>query len=140
MILVSHCILHFCCYRGDFTHSRCIARGCGWSGILWPQPPQTRTIHIVVFTWKARVCRGLFMWGVLRTSSLILGMAALAGCHHDKYNMRPEPVEEYYLPPDEPRYNLPDVAPYKKPPQQKEDKSLLSKPGPGGGPGGMGGF
>ena len=81
------------------------------------------------------------MWGTLRKLTLIAGMAALAGCHHDKYNLKPEYPEEYYLPPDEARYNLPDTAPYKKPPAPKEEsKTLLGKPGAGSGPGGFGGF
>jgi len=80
------------------------------------------------------------MWGLLRILTLILGMAIVSGCHHDKYNIKPERVEEYYLPPDEARYNLPDTAPYKKPAPQKDEKTLLSKPGPGSGPGGLGGF
>ena len=74
----------------------------------------------------------------------ILGLAvmlvAMAGCHHDKYNIKPPHVEEYNLPPDEPRYNLPDTAPYRKPPPQKDEKTLLGRPGNGGGPGGLGGF
>jgi hypothetical protein len=80
------------------------------------------------------------MWGALRILAMTLGLAALAGCHHDKYNMKPEHTEEYYLPPDEARYNLPDVAPYKKPPQEKDEKTLMGKTGPGNGPGGLGGF
>jgi hypothetical protein len=80
------------------------------------------------------------MWGALRSITFLLGLTALVGCHHDKYHLKPEQVEEYYLPPDEARYNLPDTAPYKKPPAQKDEKTLLSRPGPGSGPGGMGGF
>jgi hypothetical protein len=80
------------------------------------------------------------MWGELRILTLLIGMAALAGCHHDKYNIKPEHIEEYYLPPDEPRYNLPDTAPYKKPPLQKEEKTMIGRPGPGASPGNMGGF
>jgi hypothetical protein len=79
------------------------------------------------------------MRGALRILGLVIGMAAMLGCHHDKYNIRPPHVEEYYLPPDEPRYNLPDTAPYKKPPPQKDEKTLLGRPGNGGGAGGMGG-
>lgn len=64
------------------------------------------------------------MRGALRILVLATGMALLVGCHHDKYNMRPPHVEEYNLPPDEARYNLPDTAPYRKPPAQpKDDKS-----------------
>jgi hypothetical protein len=79
------------------------------------------------------------MRGVLRTLGLAGAVTAVLGCHHDKYNLKPEQVEEYYLPPDEARYNLPDVAPYKKPPPQKDEKTLLGRQGPGSGPG-PGGF
>jgi hypothetical protein len=80
------------------------------------------------------------MRGALRIIALTIALAAVLGCHHDKYNLKPPHVEEYYLPPDEPRYNLPDVAPYKKPPTPKDEKTLMGRPGPGMGPGGMGGF
>jgi hypothetical protein len=80
------------------------------------------------------------MWGMLRLLTFILGLAAIVGCHHDKYNIKPQDVEEYYLPPDEPRYNLPDTATYRKPAPQTDEKTLMSRPGPGSGPGGLGGF
>jgi len=80
------------------------------------------------------------MWGALRIYLLLVGMAVTVGCHHDKYNLKPEHVEDYYLPPDEARYNLPDTAPYKKPPSQKEEKTLLGKNGAPAGSGGLGGF
>ena len=67
---------------------------------------------------------GLSMRGALRTLVLAIGMALLIGCHHDKYNLKPPHVEEYNLPPDEARYNLPDTAPYRKPPAPKEDKTM----------------
>jgi hypothetical protein len=77
----------------------------------------------------------LLMRGVLRTLGLALGVVVIVGCHHDKYNIKPPHVEEYYLPPDEARYNLPDTANYKKPPAQKDEKKNLDRPGfgPGGG-------
>jgi hypothetical protein len=81
------------------------------------------------------------MRGALRILSLTTGLAAIIGCHHDKYNIKPPQVEEYCIPPDEARYNLPDTAPYKKPPPQKDEKALLGKQGPGmGGGGPPGGF
>ncbi len=74
----------------------------------------------------------------------MLGLVVLLGCHHDKYHIKPKKVEEYAIPPDETRYNLPDTAGYKKPPPEKDDKTLFGKQGgPGGkspGPGGLGGF
>jgi hypothetical protein len=83
---------------------------------------------------------GSFMRGALRMFGLIIAFATVLGCHHDKYNIRPPQIEEYYLPPDEARYNLPDTAPYRKPPAEKEEKTLLGRPGNGpGGTGGMGG-
>lgn len=71
------------------------------------------------------------MRGMLRTLGLCGGILVILGCHHDKYHIRPEHVEEYYLPPDEARYNLPDVAPYKKPPAQKDEKLIDKKGGMG---------
>ena len=41
--------------------------------------------------------------------ALIVALAAI-GCYHDKYDVNGPKKEEYYLPPDEPRYNLPDYA------------------------------
>lgn len=80
------------------------------------------------------------MRGALRILGLAIGVAAIVGCHHDKYNIKPPHVEEYNIPPDEARYNLPDTAGYKKPPAEKDEKTLLGRPGNGSGPGGMGGF
>jgi hypothetical protein len=77
---------------------------------------------------------------VLRILGLGMGVVAVVGCHHDKYNIKPPHVEEYYLPPDESRYNQPDTANYKKPAPQKDEKKNLDRPGFGSGPGNMGGF
>lgn len=78
--------------------------------------------------------RGTF-WAI----GLLMAMIAAAGCHHDKYNLRPKSKEEPFLPPNEKHYNEPETAPYKKPPPPKDEKTLLGRPGPGMGPG-MGGF
>ena len=51
--------------------------------------------------------------------------------------------EEYYLPPNEDRYNLPDTATYRAPPPPKQQDTLMNKGGGGRGPGsngGIGGF
>lgn len=79
------------------------------------------------------------MRGTLWAIGLLTAMIAAAGCHHDKYNMKPKAKEEPFLPPNEKRYNEPETAPYKKPPPPKDEKTLLGRPGPGMGPG-MGGF
>jgi len=52
----------------------------------------------------------------------------ILGCHHDKYNMKPALREEYVLPPQEKRFNEPEMAPYRKPPPPKEEKTLLGRP------------
>lgn len=77
----------------------------------------------------------------LRAVGLFVALAAPLGCHHDKYGLDPKRTEEVVLPPDEPRYNLPDKAGYRKPVQQKDEKALMSRPGAGPGVGpGLGGF
>lgn len=66
---------------------------------------------------------------------------AAVGCYHDKYNVNGPQVEEYRLPPDEPRYNEPDKATYRPPPTPKKEENLRDRnkggPGPGGGFGGL---
>jgi hypothetical protein len=78
------------------------------------------------------------MCGSFRALVLFVGLLAL-GCHHDKYHMTPPKVEEYSLPPDEPRYNLPDTAGYRKPAPKKEEKTLMGGPDNAMRPG-VGGF
>jgi len=78
----------------------------------------------------------------LLAAAFTAGVIAAVGCHHDKYKIVNPQVEEYKLPPDEPRFNNPPTEQYKPPPVKKEDPSLL---GGGrnkmmGGPGGPGGF
>jgi hypothetical protein len=79
------------------------------------------------------------MRGALWALGLIVAMVAAAGCHHDKYNLKPKEKDEPVLPPDEKRYNEPDTAPYKKPPPPKDEKTLLGRPPslPGSGLGGF---
>lgn len=66
-------------------------------------------------------------------------MAAATGCYHDKYDVLGEKKERYNLPPDDPRYNLPETAPYRAPPPQKQQETLTSRPRATN-PGGPGGF
>ena len=63
----------------------------------------------------------------------------MVGCAEDKYKLTPKFREEAILPPDEPRYNLPDTATYRKPPPPKDEKTLLGRNGTPGmsGPGGF---
>ena len=84
----------------------------------------------------------------MRALALVVAMVALAamGCYHDKYNVNGPKKEEYNLPPDEARYNLPDTATYRAPPAPKQQDTLMNK-GSGGGAGvgrgpngGLGGF
>jgi hypothetical protein len=79
----------------------------------------------------------------LTLASFAAGLAAVLGCHHDKYKLSAPQVEEYKLPPDEDRYNHPLTEQYKPPPAKKDDTSLLggrnktAGPGRGGFPGGF---
>jgi hypothetical protein len=78
----------------------------------------------------------------LTLASFAVGLTAVLGCHHDKYKLSAPQVEEYKMPPDEPRYNNPPTEGYKPPPAKKEDTSLLGgrnkSAGPGRGfPGGL---
>ena len=76
----------------------------------------------------------------LRIAVLAGGLGLLAGCYHDKHNVRVPTVEEYPLPPDEARFNNPPTENYRKPPPKKEEKTLLGGKGAGVGPGMPGGF
>lgn len=72
--------------------------------------------------------------------ALVVALAAV-GCYHDKYNVNGPVKEEYLLPPDEPRYNQPDTATYRRKPQEKQQDTLMNR-NKAGGPGGngLGGF
>lgn len=73
------------------------------------------------------------MRGLRLACGFVIGLLALLGCHHDKYGMIPPAKEEYTLPPDEPRYNLPDTAGYRKPPPREDKKAgSFGAGGPGG--------
>ncbi len=73
--------------------------------------------------------------------ALVVALAAV-GCYHDKYDVNGPKREEYRLPPDEDRYNLPDTATYRAPPAPKQQDTLSNKMGGGGrmGGNGLGGF
>ena len=63
--------------------------------------------------------------------ALVVALAAV-GCYHDKYDVNgPKRGDDYYLPPNEDRYNKPDTATYRPPPDLP-----VRRPGgrPGGGP------
>jgi hypothetical protein len=60
--------------------------------------------------------------------ALIVGIAAI-GCYHDKYNLDGKKKEEYVIPPDEARFNLPETATWKAPPKKKEQDTLMNKNG-----------
>jgi hypothetical protein len=64
--------------------------------------------------------------------------AALVGCHHDRFGLAYKPKEEAVLPADEPRFNNPPSAPYKKRlPKGGDEKTLMGRDkmmGGGGGP------
>jgi hypothetical protein len=58
--------------------------------------------------------------------ALVVALTAV-GCYHDKYNMIGPKREDYEIPPDQPRYNLPDTAPYRPPPAPKQEETLMNK-------------
>jgi hypothetical protein len=70
----------------------------------------------------------------------LFAVLAVLGCYHDKYNMKPTLREEYTLPPQEKRFNEPEMTPYRKPPPPKEEKTLLGRPPAPMSPAGVGGF
>ena len=70
----------------------------------------------------------------MRGNALLAGLAAAVavgvagGCHHDKYGLAYKPKEECVLPSDEPRFNDPPSAPYKKrTPKGGDEKTLLGR-------------
>jgi hypothetical protein len=68
-------------------------------------------------------------------------MVAATGCYHDKYQVSGPKREDYVLPPDEKRYNEPETATYRAPPQPKQQDTLLNKSSPRGARGnGVGGL
>lgn len=71
--------------------------------------------------------------------ALVVALAAV-GCYHDKYDVNGPRKEEYFLPPNEDRYNLPDTATYRPKPQEKQQDTLMNKNRGGGGGNGLGGF
>jgi hypothetical protein len=70
---------------------------------------------------------------------LVVALAAV-GCYHDKYGLNGSKQEDYLLPPDEPRYNQPDTATYRAPPQPKQQETLMNRGAGKMGGGGPGGF
>jgi hypothetical protein len=49
-----------------------------------------------------------------------LGLVYLAGCKHENPAATVPVVDEYTVPPDDPKYNNPPTADYKKPAPKKE--------------------
>lgn len=68
---------------------------------------------------------------------LLIGLTCTGGCKHENLAATVPVVEEFTVPPDDPRYNQPPMAEYKKPQPKKE---WGARPGQMGGGGmGMGG-
>ncbi|MCS7020473.1 MAG: hypothetical protein NZ703_03335 [Gemmataceae bacterium] len=78
----------------------------------------------------------LGVWVMLAIATIGISL----GCYHDKYNMRPPEREDYTLPPQEKRFNEPEMAPYRKPPPAPEEKTLLGRPPSPKVPPGVGGL
>jgi len=82
-------------------------------------------------------CKALL--GAALTSGVCL--LTTVGCYTDRHKLATPQVEEYKLPPDEPRFNNAPTEGYRKPPVKKEEKTLLGGGGrPAGGPLGPTGF
>jgi hypothetical protein len=73
-------------------------------------------------------------------TALTLAGGVVAGCYHDKYQMKPPEREDYALPPHEKRFNEPETAPHRPPLPPKEEKTLLGRPPTPTMPVGVGGF
>lgn len=63
----------------------------------------------------------------MRALITLLAVGAAAGCYHDKYGLYEPPKDEYVLPPDEPRYNLPETATFRAPPKPKAEDTLINR-------------
>ena len=75
--------------------------------------------------------------------ALIVALATV-GCYHDKYNVNGPKKEEYILPPNQDRFDLPPTAEFRPPPAPKQQDTLMGGKGGGGmgggRNGGLGGF
>lgn len=71
-----------------------------------------------------------------------LALLAGTGCYHDRYDVGVPKHEEYVLPPNESRYNLPDTATFRPKSPERQQETLLNrnKSNPNLMPGGPGGF
>ena len=72
----------------------------------------------------------------MRAKALAAGLATAAavvlGCHHDKKNIAYTPKEQAILPADEPRFNNPPSAEYRKRPAPKDEKTMFGREKMGG--------
>jgi hypothetical protein len=78
----------------------------------------------------------------MRAALVLIVALSAVGCYHDKYNVNGPKREDYYLPPDETRYNEPDTATYRPKSPEKQQDTLMNKAKGGGGMrgNGLGGF
>lgn len=74
------------------------------------------------------------MRGRALAAGLATAAAVVLGCHHDKKNIEYAPKERAVLPADEPRFNNPPSAEYRKRPATKDEKTAFGRDKMGGGP------
>jgi hypothetical protein len=74
------------------------------------------------------------MRGRALAAGLATAAAVVLGCHHDPKKVGYEPKERCVLPADEPRFNDPPSAEYRKRPAAKDEKTLFGRDKMGGGP------
>ncbi|MCS6867111.1 MAG: hypothetical protein RMJ56_14020 [Gemmataceae bacterium] len=63
----------------------------------------------------------------MRALVALLAAWTATGCYHDKYGLYEPPKDEYVLPPDEARYNLPETATYRAAPKPKQEDTLMNR-------------
>ncbi|MBX9623646.1 MAG: hypothetical protein K2X82_07510 [Gemmataceae bacterium] len=75
------------------------------------------------------------MRGKALAAGLATAMAVVLGCHHDDKKVSYEPKERAVLPADEPRFNNPPAAEYRKRSVAKDEKTMFGRDKMGGPPG-----
>lgn len=76
----------------------------------------------------------------LLAAVLAAAAVVIAGCHHDRYNIKYKTKEECPLPPHEPRFDDPETATWRRPIPKKENSKPMMGSGPSRMMGGAGGL
>jgi len=70
---------------------------------------------------------------------LTAGVVAISGCYHDKYHVKVKHAEDYVIPPNDPRFDQPPEADFRKKPEKTKDKNMMNNPPSSMGSNSMGG-